>query len=100
MGTFWKFFPGRSPYADPCSNNMAWAYLQMAAEQYLSMLSTVMNTDPSVIRRLRLSLPVAFDIDQSDEKNIAIADKSVSVHGSLSHLEMRFPSRSLEEKFL
>ena len=34
-----------------------------------------MNTDPSVIRRLKLSLPVAFDIDQSDEKSIAIADK-------------------------
>ena len=34
-----------------------------------------MNTDPSVIRRLKLSLPVTFDIDQSDEKSIEIAEK-------------------------
>ena len=56
---------------------MAWASKQIGDQsQYIELLSTVMNTDPSVIRRLGLDIPVMIEIKQGGMTQ-EIADKIV-----------------------
>ena len=46
---------------------MAWACYQNGDQrQYIELLSAVMNTDPSVIRRLGLHIPVGLEIKQGN----------------------------------